>query len=164
MPPAVWPALQLSQLRQSLREVETLVARPPGGLPDDVMRALTRFLVVRSCGYLEQVVEECFKAYVTAHSDVRVRSFVTTSWRRGTNPTPGTLTELLARLDPAWSDQLGDLLGANDERLHRSLKNLVATRNKVAHGSSEQVRVRTALDFASDAVEVADWFTTRFVV
>jgi hypothetical protein len=158
-----WPSLRVAQLSDSLAEVEDIVDRPPLVLPDEIARALSRFLVVRACGYLEQVVEECCRTYSQAHSDFRVGAYAAASWRRGFNPTPQALVELVSRFDGLWAEELQGILDDDDERLSRSLSNLVSTRNKVAHGASEQVRIRVALDFASDAREVSDWFLMRFL-
>jgi hypothetical protein len=157
-----WPTLKLVQLADGFRQVVSLVEHPLDDLPAEVTGALTRFLVVRSCGYLEQVVEECISAYVERHSDFRVAAYAQSAWRQGTNPSPAKLIELVTRFDPSWGAELAGLLAEDDEFLHRSIKNLVSTRNRVAHGSSEQVRVRPALDFASNATLVVDWFVQTF--
>ena len=116
---AAWSSLRVMQLSASLTEVEELVDRPPVAVTDEIARALSRFLVVRACGYLEQVVEECCKTYAQAHSDLRVSNYASASWRRGFNPTPKALTELVVRFDALWADELRALLDRDDERLSR---------------------------------------------
>jgi hypothetical protein len=61
-----------------------------------------------------------------------------------------------------WSAELAEMLAAEDELLHRELSLLVDRRNKIAHGHSEGITVRKALDLKQVAVKVADWFILRF--
>src|SRR5688572_15955243 len=92
----------------------------------------------------------------------RPTAYATSAWRQGTNPTPTKLLELVNRFDTNWGAELQALFDDDDELIERSIRNLVATRNRVAHGSSEQVRVRPALEFASHAELLGAWFIGRF--
>jgi hypothetical protein len=74
------------------------------------------------------------------------RSDIASSWlERTRNPTPETLTELIARFDATWRDEFIDLLDSDDERLRRELAFLVDRRNKIAHGLDEGVGRAKAL-------------------
>lgn len=54
------------------------------------------------------------------------------------------------------------MLAEQDELLHRELSFLLDRRNKIAHGHSEGITVRKALDLKRVAVQIADWFILRF--
>jgi hypothetical protein len=77
------------------------------------------------------------------------------------NPSPERLIELVRRFDGSWSTELQERLELEDQRIARELKFLVDRRNKIAHGLSEGLGARKALDLAKIAREVADWFVLR---
>lgn len=156
-----WPSLRISNLDNSLRDLESLVERAARDQPDEVTQALARFLVIRTCGYLEQVVELCCTSFLMSKSPPRVSSFGVSWLGRGTNPSPDRLVELVRRFDGLWSTELRELLELDDQRLTRELSFLVDRRNKIAHGLSEGIGARKALDLAAIAREVADWFIMR---
>lgn len=123
---------------------------------------MARFLVVRACGFLEQVIEECCRALATSKASPRISSFATSWLGRGFNPTPDRVVGLVRRFDSTWALELETLLGQDDELLARELSFLVDRRNKIAHGLSEGIGARKALDLVSASRAVADWFVQRF--
>jgi len=132
-------------------------------MDDKVAQALARFLVIRTCGYVEQVVEECSKAYLAGNSyDNRCISFTSSWFGRGRNPTPATLIELVKRFDPNWAGELEDLLTNEDELLAREMEFLVDRRNRIAHGLNEGVNQGKALSLVHHANSVAEWFISTF--
>lgn len=152
----------VTNLERSLIEVHALVAEPQRGQSDEVTRALSRFLVVRTCGFLEQVTAECLIGYIKSKSELRVASYGCSWLGRGSNPSPGNLVDLVSRFDGQWSEELTALFDADDQRLRRGVASLVGTRNKIAHGLGENVNARKALDFVELTTEVSDWFIRRF--
>lgn len=158
---SAWPTLGTVNLRASLTALEKLVkdANPSRG--DDINSALARFLVVRTCGYLEQVVEICCKSYIKSKSDFRSSSYGASWLGRGRNPSKESLVSLTRRFDGAWADELFQLLSKDDERLGRELDFLVDRRNKIAHGLSEEIGVRKALDLVEPAMTIGDWFVKK---
>lgn len=159
---AAWPSLQITNLERALTDVEALVARPPSSQPDDVTRALARFLVVRTCGYLEQCVEECLGAHLTSKASPQVSAYGKSWLGRGANPTPERLVTLVRRFDRDWADELKAIFDDNDQLLQREISLLVDRRNKIAHGLSEGLGSQKALQLLSYSREVADWFILRF--
>lgn len=157
-----WPSLAIQNLDKALADIEILVAHPPSAQVDEVTRALSRFLVVRSCGYLEQVVEECSTAFISSRSAPQVTSFAS-SWYmgRGSNPWAHKLVALLARFDGVWAAEFEEILSADDHRLKGELNLLVDRRNKIAHGLSEGIGSVKALELLGTARDVADWFILR---
>jgi hypothetical protein len=157
-----WPTLDLVQLRDSLDGLIKLVDQPARSQPDEVSRAISRFLVVRSSGYLEQASEECCRIYVDSHAPAQVSAYGSSWLGKGSSPTPDHLVRLVRRFDRTWADALEAFLRADDELLWRELSLLVDRRNLIAHGLSEGVTQRKALDLAGHAKVTADWFITRF--
>lgn len=157
-----WPSLELIHLADSLEVVVRLVVSSPSDQPDEEARALARFLVVRSCGYLEQVSEECCRSFVKSKTIPQVSSYGASWLGRGASPTPAHLVALVRRFDAAWADTLDLFLRTDDELLWREISLLVDRRNKIAHGSSEGITGRKALDLSIHAKSVASWFVSRF--
>jgi hypothetical protein len=118
--------------------------------------------VVRSCGYLEQVVDEVSRELIPSQSGGVARSFAQSWIPTKRNPSFDRLTEWVGRFDLVWAEELAGLLLEDDERLRRELAFLLDRRNKIAHGHSEGIGVRKALDLKDIAVEIANWFILRF--
>ena len=156
-----WPTLEIQNLEKSLTGLHDLVNAQARSAEDEVLRALSRFLIIRSCGFLEQVSEECCRAYLASKADPRSSGFGGSWLGRGRNPSPGNLVELVRRFDAAWADELEDRFNQDDERLRREVSFLVDRRNKIAHGLSEGVGVRKAMDLVLVAIEVTEWFILR---
>lgn len=156
-----WPTLEIQNLERSLTGLHDLVDTHARTGNDDVVQELSRFLVVRSCGFLEQVSQECCRAYLASKSDPRSAGFGGSWLGRGRNASPSQLVELVRRFDAEWGAELERELNADDERLKREVSFLVDRRNKIAHGLSEGIGARRAMDLALVAIEVTDWFIRR---
>ena len=155
-----WPSRTLEELERSLRSLENLVQRQDPSEPASA--ELSRFLVVRICGFLEQSVEESCRSYLRSKSDPRSTSFGESWFGRGANPRPDELVRLVGRFDNAWSEELEQLLNKDDELLRRELSFLVDKRNRISHGLNQGVGQRKALDLVPCAIRVASWFVERF--
>ena len=157
-----WPSLTLLHLRQAFERDVALVRRPSRDSGDDEHAALARFLVVRACGYLEQVSEESRKAYIASKSSRQVGAFGISWFGRGVNPTPPNLVSLVQRFDSGWADDLQAIFDADDGVVSREIYFLVDRRNKIAHGLSENTGAAKALSLAEHSQTVAQWFLARF--
>lgn len=158
-----WPTIKVVRWQKSLDGLVRLVDEQARNQADDqVIKELSRFLVVRSCGLVEQVSEECCKEYLIKKSDIRSSSFAHSWFGRGANPSPGNLVSLVSKFDPEWGKDLQQFLDDDDELLKRQLDFLVTRRNKIAHGESEGVGVRKALDLSETAFKLTDWFIVTF--
>lgn len=159
---SAWPSLEIVNLKSSLKALEKLVNDTSPSRGDDVDSALARFLVVRTCGYVEQVVEICCKSYLKSKSDLRSSSFGASWLGRGRNPSTESLVALVRRFDGIWAEELDLVLSEDDERLGRELDFLVDRRNKIVHGLNEGIGVRKALNLVEPALTVAEWFIEKF--
>src|SRR5262245_25938363 len=101
-----WPPWEVTSLRRNLDTLSDLIENPSAQLvSSDAFPWLCRFLVVRSCGYLEQVVIEVCRAYVRERSGGPVRTFAHSWLERAGNPTPDRLGELVGRFDSAMQEE-----------------------------------------------------------
>jgi hypothetical protein len=153
-----WPSRDLTNLKESLNKLRKVVSDPDRSLSDEVTGYLTRLLIVRSCGYLEQVVDKCCLAYLSSRAAPAAADFGSSWLGRGNNPTPEALNKLLGRFNLSLDRKLNELLARNGGYLRSELGFLVNQRNKIAHGLSENVTQQTALKLVDVVFEIADWF------
>jgi RiboL-PSP-HEPN len=155
---STWPPANLARLKTSLDQLAEAVVNRPSHRTDDEHVWLTRFLLLRVCGYLEQVTFETARGYVQAKSGGLVRSFAMSWLDRSKNPSPDNLLNLVGRFDLVLVEDLRTLLEADDQRLHRELSLLVDRRHKIAHGLNEGITQSKALSLKADVETIADWF------
>lgn len=151
-------------MRQGLDDVCKLVTHPEYDLDQnlEVHQSLCRFLVVRSCGYLETSTVEICRAYVYAKSGGPVRSFAHSWLERSGNPNPKYLAQLIGRFDSTMANEFEQFIAYDDGRIKRDIDFLVSRRNRIAHGESEGINRTRAIQLKKISCEVADWFILRF--
>lgn len=160
MLPQSWPPWEVSSLRAKLEMLSARLEQRKD-LDEDVVGWLSRLLVIRSSGYLEQVAYVACRGYVDAKSGGLVRAFSKSHLERTRNPTPDNLLHLTGRFDHALELELASLLDDNDQELRRELSFLVDRRNRIAHGENEGVSPSKALALKTVACDIADWFVLR---
>jgi len=154
----VWPPWEVTSLERRLDELRDAVAERPKTRSDDEQIWLTRFLVLRACGYLEQAVHETLRGYLNQKSSGMVRAF-TLSWiERSRNPTPANLLGMVGRLDANLLQQLTDFLEGDEKRIENELHLLIGRRHQIAHGLNEGLGSKKALEMVDTTKEVAAWF------
>jgi hypothetical protein len=158
-----WPPSQVTAIRKNLHDLSVLLEEQlRKSDPEAVTGSLARLLVVRSCGYLEQVVYEVSRGFILDQSGGQIRTFAQSWIPGGRNPSPDFLLEWVGRFDAGLAGDLHDIFEADDQRLRRELSFLVDRRNRIAHGLNEGITARKALDVKEIAYEMADWFILRF--
>jgi len=157
-----WPSQEILNLRKQFEAAIRLVEAPSREQPDEVTRALSRFLVVRASGYLEAVVDECCRSLIRSKAAPNVASFASSWFGTGRNPSPGKLLELVGKFNGDWKESLCKEFDEDDEYLRRELDLLVSKRNRIAHGLGEGIGARKALEFASTVTQVTNWFVKTF--
>jgi hypothetical protein len=154
-----WPPLQVARLRSSL---EDLAERVEESRDPETLTWLSRMLVVRSSGYIEQTANEVFRGYISVRSSGLIKMFGHSWLERSRNPSPDNLLDMLGRFDHALRIEFEELLEEDDQRLRRELAFLVDRRNHIAHGLSEGINREKALSLKEVAIEVSDWIVLRF--
>lgn len=167
MPRKSWPPWSILSLETRLDLLAEAVRQPPVRQPNDrdddqIQIWLTRFLVVRTCGYLEQVVQESVISHLHSTAGGTVKSFALSWMAKSRNPSPDNLLDIVGRFDGSWRIELQELLDADDRFLYRELAMLVQRRHQIAHGLNEGIGPRKALDLVTVAKTLADWFIRRF--
>ena len=157
----VWPPWEVTSLRNKLEQLAGLV-ETPGGVDPDVLSWMSRMLVVRSSGFVEQTAKEVCRAHVHQRAGGPVRAFALSWLEWSRNPSPENLCELVGRFDKSFEDEFVEVLEADDQRVRRELSLMVDRRNKIAHGLNEGITRDKALTLKTVALEVSDWLILRF--
>lgn len=156
-----WPPWSVTSLREKLDDLASIVESSKGMDPD-VLTWMSRMLVIRSSGYLEQTAKEVCFYHVESKSGGIVRSFAQSWLEKSRNPSPDNLCDLVGRFDSSLQNELVELLDKDDQRLRRELAFLVDRRNRIAHGLNEGVGREKSLELKVVAVELSDWLILRF--
>jgi hypothetical protein len=157
----VWPPWEVTSLRQKLEQLSLLV-EVPGNTEPEVLSWMSRMLVVRSSGFVEQTAHEVCRAHVRERSGGPTRSFALSWLEWSRNPSPENLCALVGRFDTTFEDELVELLDQDDQRVRRELALMVDRRNKIAHGLNEGITRDKALALKKVALEVSEWLVLRF--
>lgn len=156
-----WPPWAVTSLRHKLDELEGLVATAHG-IDPEILGWLSRMLVVRSSGFVEQTAKEVCWSHVECRTGGMSRAFALSWLERSRNPTPDQLSELVGRFDATLQAEFLQLLDQDDQRIRRELALLVDRRNKISHGLNEGVSREKALALKAVAIEISDWLILRF--
>lgn len=152
-----WPPGDVVKLERALDDLAAAVREPPEHRTDEEQIWLTRFLVVRSCGYLEQVMHRCTVEHLENRSYGTARSYAMSWLDRSINPSIGNVTTTLGRFDQNLADEFDRLLAEDDNELKNELSVLVTKRHAIAHGTNEGLGAQRALALYEVAKKVADW-------
>jgi hypothetical protein len=145
-----------------LDSIAEWVTTPPAKSTDDERIWIVRFFVVRTCGYLEQVIYESVRAYVDAKTGGPLRVYAQSWISRSRNPSPDNMLEIAGRFGGQFEESLRNLLDDDDQRLNREVALLVDRRHKIAHGLNEGLTGTKALSLYQCAIEVSAWFLDTF--
>ena len=156
-----WPPPDLRLLEKSLDELAASIREGPDHRTIDEQAWLTRFLIVRSCGYLEQVMHRCAMGHLEAKSYGTARSYSLSWLGRSINPSVENIRSTLGRFDQNFVDEFEQMLAEQDNELSNDLGALVTKRHAIAHGQSDGLGDRRALDLYEVAKNLADWMIRR---
>jgi hypothetical protein len=154
-----WPPYQVHRLREALEDLGEVVKKTNDL---DLLPWLTRMLVVRSSGYIEQTSREVFWGYIEDRAGGLIKSFGQSWLDKSRNPTPDGLLLMIGRFDDNLKEEFDQLLEEDDQRLRRELAYLVNRRNHIAHGLSEGINRDKALLLKEISLEVSDWLILKF--
>ncbi len=122
---------------------------------------LPRFLVVRSCGYIEQSIKTLCRGLVEEKSYGLVKSFALSNLERTRNPRPDVILEQIGRFDAALGQELADFMDEDNSTVRQDLLFLVDRRNRIAHGENEGMGMNRSLALAKTASLLVDWLVLR---
>jgi len=112
---------------------------------------LSRYLCIRSSGFLENVVKDLIILYVTSSSSKYTANFVETEIRNFTNVTYEKLVKLLQRFCIEWAT---DFESQITDKQKNSLNSIIANRNSIAHGHQDNLSFNSMKSYYSDLKEI----------
>lgn len=122
---------------------------------DSTKVLLGKLAIVRSCGFLEIILEDSIREYASKHYHTGIKEYVDSTLGRGKKADPDRIYEVI-KLFCSESDfsAVESILSENDKFHHGNINSLISYRNKIAHGLSEDVNPTKALRLSSTALEV----------
>lgn len=150
-----WPSSEVLESRKALLVLRETLQNLDYDSPE-LDAPLSRFLVVRSCGHIEFSLEQGVIDSLAGDTQPHLLNYVKSGLFRGRNPKAGRIEEFLSSFREGWGKEITDFLCADDELLKRELDFLVSRRNKIAHGQSEGIGRRKALDLCDYSLTIAD--------
>lgn len=157
-----WPPASLRQRKLDLRETRDALKNLGPSSPDVVQRAMARYLVVRSAGFIEAVRDDVADVFSTVKASGEVARRIRVHLRGGQGVSPEQLLTFVNSFHPSWQGELDSLLAEQDNLLRGRVGAMVAARKKIAHGDGENVTTARALAWADAAEEVGRWLVRRF--
>jgi hypothetical protein len=156
-----WPPSDLLYLERSLDELAESVRERPEHRTVDEQVWLVRFLIVRSCGYLEQVMHRCAMGHLQETSYGTARSYSLSWLSRSINPSVENIRNTLGRFDAGFVEEFESMLLEGAGELSNDLGALITKRHAIAHGESDGLGDRRALDLYEMSKKLADWMIRR---
>ena len=150
-----------SNIKRIKRDLENLFLRAEV-LPeqDEITGEINRYLIVRTCGFLEQSLVLAARSLCESRSGAEALRFAHSWLERSPNPRKDEILKLVHRFNETWSDELVVILN-QDEKGSR-INALVGIRNDIAHGKNQGVSRRQAWEYFQLASEIVDWVLERF--
>lgn len=157
-----WPPLQIHTSKIAYKDLVKTVSTYSAATDSDVHAALSRYLVIRSAGYLENVRVTVAQEYSRQVSQVRVWNRLKTSLWSGMGVAPNQLLSFVESFDSQWRTELESFFDEDDSLRRRSLGSLVSARKRIAHGGSDQLSASEVLKWPDLVIEISDWLVDRF--
>lgn len=152
----------IRQRKIELKGVQKCLRELPVDASDVVEQSLARYLTIRAAGYIEAVRDDLADLYASSTGHPRLGRRIAHHLRTGQGVNPTQLLTFVGSFDPAWQQNLKEVLDADEELLKSQLGALVAARKKVAHGDGEQVTTAKALSWTDAALKVGDELAKLF--
>ncbi len=144
----------IRQRELDLKEVQACLRDLDNDAPDAVSRALTRYLTVRSVGYVEAVRDDLADLYASVTGHPRLHRRIVHHLRGGLGAAPEQLLNFVGSFDTDWRTTLEAALDADEQTMRNQLGAMVAARKKIAHGDGDQVTSSKALAWSDVALRI----------
>lgn len=131
---------------------------------DLVSTDLSRYLLVRSAGFLEATRNEAALDYVRRKSSAKVHRHVRAGMGKGLGAMAGQLKGFMNGFDPSLGPRLSAFLTSGTPPLESEINAMVSSRKLLAHGLSDSTVAATALTRCEAAVDTADHIVRAFQV
>lgn len=118
----------------------------------DINKAhLTRYLCIRTSGFLEVVTRYLISNLCDGSSPQTIQNYVQKRAKYITNLSVVKMTELLSEFHPDWGVQFADRLS---DQQKAAMNSVVANRNSISHGNQDNTSFREMKQYYSDIKEI----------
>lgn len=113
---------------------------------------LTRYLCVRTSGYLENVTRILIVHFCDGTSPKPINNYIAKRTKYITNLDFKRLKGLLSEFDINWSKEFEEKI---TDRQRSSINSVVSNRNNIAHGNQDSLTYRDMVNYYNDVKEVS---------
>jgi hypothetical protein len=144
---------------QSISKVNTVFKRASAQVDLEVQSDYAKYLVIRICGLVEQVVLEVVQTHTSSRSTPQISNHV--AWRMGMfqNPNIEKLLQLAGSFDKSWRAQL-DTEFTEPERV--ALGSITTQRNRIAHGGDSTISLGQVQQYYAEVLSLMGKFADPF--
>ena len=143
------------ELEQRKRALDTFFARAKQVSDDEIKADLAKLGAVLICGFVERSVEIVVMDKISRRAHDRVKSFVKSHFKKGTNYDCPAICSLLERFDSQWAKKMKKWVDANQGPVV-SLSSVYGLRNSIAHGGGQSSSLLRIIAYADDCKAVVD--------
>lgn len=112
---------------------------------------LTRYLCVRTSGYLENVVRILIAHFCDGTSPQPVNNYIVKRTKYITNLDYKRLNGLLSEFDSSWSSEFEQRV---TDQQKSSLNSVISNRNNISHGNQDSITYRDMVNYYRDVKDV----------
>jgi hypothetical protein len=121
----------------------------------EIQADLAKLGAVLVCGFVERAVEIIVMERIDRRAQDRVKNFIKSHFRKGTNYDCRAICGLVERFEPSWSAKMKNWMDANAGPVE-SLTSVYGLRNSIAHGGGQSASLRRVRDYAEHCKMVVD--------
>jgi hypothetical protein len=148
---------QVLRLRRQVEELINRVERVDEA--DELAADLSRYICVRTVGFLEQSITLCGRSIVSEAWGASQRFGL--SWLNTTfNPRTDAIVKFVHRFDERWAAEIETYLAENENG--QKVNALIGIRNDIAHGRNQGVSRLRALEYFETVSDLVDQILDRF--
>jgi hypothetical protein len=144
--------MSLYKLRIYERQLDSLfeeVSQIPEG---EINKAhLTRYLCVRTSGYLENVTRLLIANFCDGSSPQPISNYIVKKTKYITNLDYKRLKSLLSEFDINWCAEFDEII---TDRQKTSINSVISNRNNIAHGNHDSITYRDMKNYYQDVKDV----------
>lgn len=118
---------------------------------EEIKAHLSRYLCVRTSGYLENVVRILIANFCDGTSPQPISNYIVKRTKFITNLDCSRIKILLADFSIDWSDKFETLI---TDQQKSSINSLVSNRNSIAHGNVDSITFRDMTQYYNDTKQV----------
>ncbi|WP_452601873.1 MAE_28990/MAE_18760 family HEPN-like nuclease [Pontimicrobium sp. MEBiC06410] len=112
---------------------------------------LTRYLCVRTSGYLENVARILIAHFCDGTSPQPINNYIAKRTKYITNLDFKKLKALLSEFDTSWSAEFEERV---NEQQRSSLNSVISNRNNISHGNQDSITYRDMVNYYRDVKDI----------